>query len=56
MAMYRPNNIRDIMKIYNPIHPNSRNETGVYSPKLVKRALQLINKTKGTAPKNGTVP
>ena len=44
MAMYRPNNIRDIMKIYNPIHPNSRNETGVYSPKLVKRALQLINK------------
>ena len=44
MAMYRPNNIKDIMKIYNPIHPNSRNETGVYSPKLVKRALQLINK------------
>ena len=44
MAMYRPNNIKDIMKIYNPIHPNSRNKTGVYSPKLIKRAIQLINK------------
>jgi len=44
MAMYRPNNIKDIIKIYNPIFPNSRNKTGVYSPKLVKRALQLINK------------
>ena len=47
MANYSPNNIKDIMKIYNPIHPNSRNnKTGKYSPKLVKRALKLINKIK----------
>ena len=46
MASYRPNNIKDIMKIYNPVHPNSRNKTGTYSPILVKRAIELINKIK----------
>ena len=46
MASYRPNNIKDIMKIYNPVHQNSRNKTGIYSPILVKRAIELINKIK----------
>ena len=45
MASYRPNNIKDIMKIYNPVHSNARNEKG-YSPILIKRAIELINKIK----------
>ena len=46
MANYKPNNIKDIIKIYNSIYPNSRSKTGKYSPKLVKRSFELINKIK----------
>ena len=46
MANYNPNNIKEIIKIYNPVFPNSRNKTGTYSPILVKRAIELINKIK----------
>ena len=46
MANYRPNNVNDIIKVYNPIFPNSRSKTGKYSIKLVKRSFELINKIK----------
>ena len=46
MANYKPNNIKDIIKVFNPIFPNSRNITGKYSPQLVKRSYNLVNKIK----------
>lgn len=46
IANYKPNNINDIIKVYNPIFPNSRSKTGKYSIKLVKRSFELVNKIK----------
>ena len=46
MANYRPNNFKDILKNYNAIYPNSRSKIGKYSPELIKRSHELVNKIK----------
>ena len=46
MANYKPNNVNNIIKVYNPIFLNSRSKTYKYSIKLVKRSFELVNKIK----------
>ena len=44
---YRPFNVRDIMKNFNPVSPNSHNDvTGQYSSQDICNANQVINKVK----------
>ena len=46
MASYRPNNVKDILKTYNPIFPNSGNSTGQYPIELIKISEKLLSKLK----------
>jgi len=45
MANYRPNNIKDIVKIYNPIF-SSGNSTGQYPKELIQRTKGVDKKIK----------
>lgn len=43
-SCYRPNDVNEIMKTYNPVHPNSHNtKTGFYSQEDINRANFIIN-------------
>ena len=46
MACYRPNNSKDILKIYNPQFPNSGNPKGKYPKELIKSSRKLLKKLK----------
>ena len=46
MAIYRPNNIKNIIKTFNPIFPNSGKSTGKYPKKLIKKSKKLLKKLK----------
>ena len=47
MANYRPNNVNGILKVYNPIFPNSGNEkTGKYPKILIEKSYKLLSELK----------
>ena len=46
MANYRPNNIKNIIKTYNQIFPNSGKSNRKYPKKLIKKSKKLLKKLK----------